>query len=202
VVVVEADLGKVDGLSFVAQLRAESSMGKTPLLLLSRSRRSLDALADVVGIDVFIQKPAYARDRGGARAARASPASGGRTRGGARCLAAPRCPAASRAALLPRSGRLELLGGRGELWFRGGRIVRARLDRGNDLEALVRSLALAREKYTLSLEPVEVVAELECGLRELVSVVMPRLARWERVQERSLRLARDWWWTSAVWASR
>ena len=188
VVVVEADLGKVDGVSFVAQLRAESSMGKTPVLLLSRSRRSLDALADVVGIDVFIQKPAYARDVVALVRLEHLRRQGG---GQEVELDASQISAALllRALLsCPRSGRLELLGGRGELWFRGGRIVRARLDRGNDLEALVRSLALAREGYTLSLEPVDVVAELECGLRELVSVVMPRLARWERVQERSLPL--------------
>lgn len=189
VVVVDADLGTSEGLSFVAQLRAEGAIAKAPMLLLSRSRRrNIEALAGMVGVDVFIQKPAYARD---VVALVRLELLRSQREGQAIVFQAAQLPAAQllRALLsCPRSGRLTLSGGRGEVWFRGGRIVRTRFDQRVDLEALLRALALAGDSYTLSLESVDAPAEVECGLRELVSVVMPRLAAWQRAQQHSVPL--------------
>jgi len=75
----------------------------------------------------------------------------------------------------PHAGRLTLLGGRAEVWFRGGRVIKVRVGRGAGLEALIRALALTFEDYTLALEPV-------------AAVVMPRLATWQRVLQVSLPL--------------
>jgi DNA-binding response OmpR family regulator len=189
VIVAEADLGDGGGLSFVAQLRAAATTSKVPVLLLSRTpHRNLGALSEVVSVDAFIQKPAYARDV----VALVRLEYLRRQAGGAEVVfqASSLPPAQLLRALLscPRVGRLTLLGGRAEVWFRSGRVIKVRMGRGSDLETLIRALALTFEDYTLALEPVEAALEMNCGLKELVAVVMPRLATWQRVLQVSLPL--------------
>lgn len=189
VIVAEADLGDGGGLSFLAQLRADAAIARVPVLLLSRTpHRKLGALSEVVSVDAFIQKPAYARDV----VALVRLEYLRRQVGGPEVVfqASALPPAQLLRALLssPRAGRLTLLGGRAEVWFRGGRVIKVRVGRGADLEALIRALALTFEDYTLALEPVAAELEVNCGLKELVAVVMPRLATWQRVLQVSLPL--------------
>ncbi len=188
VVVLESDLGGEDGFSFVSQLRGTRATAKVPVLLLARAEdRNVEALAEVVGIDQFIQKPAFVRDVVSLvrleLTRKASP--GPMTFGAAQVP-----PAQLLRALLscPRSGRLSLAEGRAEVSFRNGRIIDVRFERRGDLDALVRALALTSTSYELSLEPVEGFAEVQITLRELVNTVLPRLARYAQVQARSLPL--------------
>ena len=74
----------------------------------------------------------------------------------------------------PRSGRLLLVSGRAEIRFRAGKIIDARFDTmGGNVDTVVRSLALTTGHYELVLEPVNGFAELQCGLREVVELVVP-----------------------------
>lgn len=188
VVILESDLGEEEGFSFVAQLRGDDRLLKIPVLLLARADdQNVEALADVVGVDDFIQKPAYARDV--AALVRVELAK----RAGGPMLFDPRQlpPAQLLRALMscPRSGRLLLVDGRAEVRFRAGKIIDARFDaRGGTVDELVRALALTSTSYELVTEPINGFAELQCGLRELVELVMPRLQKWSRVLQRSLPL--------------
>jgi DNA-binding response OmpR family regulator/cytochrome c-type biogenesis protein CcmH/NrfG len=188
VVVLESDLGTEDGFSFVAQLRGSSATARVPVLLLARVEdRNVEALADIVGVDEFIQKPAYARDV--VSLVRLELAR--REHGKVLTFKAAELPAPQllRALLTsPRSGRLTLAEGRATVSFRNGRVVDVRFDRAGDVDALVRALALTTTTYEVSLEPVEGFAEVQIALRELVNVVLPRLARYAAVQARSLPL--------------
>lgn len=189
VVVMESELGGAGELPYLAQLRANSTAAEAPVLLLSRApSRELEGVAEALGVAAVVQKPVFARDV--VALARLEHL---RRLGGSPEIEfqASRLPAAQllRAVLAgPYEGRLVLLGGRGEVVFRPGRVVRVRAGRGRDSEALVRALALTRGPYVLSLEPAGPPRELDLGPRELVSMVMPRLARWEPVRERGLSL--------------
>ncbi len=188
-IVLESDLGTEEGFSFVAQLRGDERLAQVPVLLLARpDDLNVTALAEVVGIDAAISKPAFARDVAAlvrlelARRDVVGPVP---------LDAATLPPVQLLRALLsgPRAGRLVLVGGRAELRFRAGRVIDARLDgRGAALDTVVRALALTAGPYSLSLEAVDGFAEVHCGLREFVQVVMPRLQRWARVRQRSLPL--------------
>lgn len=188
-VVLETELGGEEGFSFVAQLRGDERLARVPVLLLATSGdENVEALADVVGVDDFIQKPAFARDVAALVRLELARAAGP---GPMRFEAAVLEPAALLRALLscPRSGRLVLVGGRAELRFRSGRVIDARFDgKGSTLDTVVRALALTRGEYQLALEPVDGFAELQCALREFVQLAMPRLQRWAKVQQRSLPL--------------
>ncbi len=188
VVVLESDLGAEDGFSFVAQLRGASATARVPVLLLARVEdRNVEALADIVGVDEFIQKPAFARDVVSLVRLELARREHGKTL----TFDPAQLPAAQllRALLTsPRSGRLTLAGGRATVSFRNGRVVDVRFDRAGDVDALVRALALTTTPYELSLEPIEGFAEVQIALRELVNVVLPRLARYAAVQARSLPL--------------
>jgi DNA-binding response OmpR family regulator len=189
VIVLESDLGGDQGFTFVAELRGDQRLQKIPVILLARpGDANVEAMADVVGVDDFLQKPAFARDV--AAMVRVELA----RRGDERSMwfdSAVLPPVQLLRALLscPRSGRLMLVGGRAEIRLRGGKLIDARFDgRGSDLDTVVRSLALTDGEYELKLEPINGFAELQCGLREMVELVMPRLQRWARVLERSLPL--------------
>ncbi len=188
VIVLESDLGGEEGFTFVAQLRGEDRLMKVPVLLLARADdENVEAMADVVGVDDFIQKPAYARDV--AALVRVDLA---RRAGGPMWFETAQLPPVQllRALLsCPRSGRLLLVNGRAEIRFRAGKIVDARFDgRGGNVDTVVRALALTAGRYELLLEPVNGFAELQCGLREVVELVLPRLQKWARVLARSLPL--------------
>lgn len=187
-VVLESDLGGEEGFSFVAQLRGDERLADVPVLLLSKpGDENVEALADVVGVDGFIQKPAYARDVAALVRLELARRGGGPLSFDAAVLQ----PGHLLRALLscPRSGRLLLAGGRAELRFRAGRVIDARFDgQGSTLDTVVRALALTRGAYSLHLEAVDGFAELQCSLREVVQLVMPRLQRWAKVAQRSLPL--------------
>lgn len=188
VIVLESDLGGEEGFTFVAQIRGDERLMKIPVLLLARADdENVEAMADVVGVDDFIQKPAFARDISALVRVELA-----RRAGGALVFDAAQLPPVQllRAMLsCPRSGRLFLVNGRAEIRFRAGKIIDARFDgRGGTIDAVVRALALTRGGYKLVLEPVNGFAELQCGLREVVELVSPRLQKWARVMARSLPL--------------
>lgn len=189
IVVVEAELGDEDGFTFVATLRGDSLLKRVPVLLLAKAgERDWEGLAEVVGIDVCIQKPAFARDV--VALVRIEHA----RRNGAQDLsfdAAQLAPAQLVRALLStsRSGRLTLAGGHASVAFRQGQVMDVVVDaQRGDLDGLVRALALTTGDYSLRLAPVDGSAALKCGLRELVTMVMPRLAKFSEVQLRSVPL--------------
>jgi DNA-binding response OmpR family regulator/tetratricopeptide (TPR) repeat protein len=187
-IVLESDLGGEEGFSFVAQLRGTDALSRVPVLLLAKADdENVEALADVVGVDDFIQKPAFARDVAALVRVELARARGGAMRFNSKLLP----PVQLLRALLscPRSGRILLHGGRAELRFRTGKVLDARFDgRGGSLDVLVRALALTSGEYELVLEAVDGFAELQCTLREVVELVAPRLQKWERVLQRSLPL--------------
>lgn len=188
VIVLESDLGGEEGFTFVAQIRGEDRLMNIPVLLLARADdENVEAMADVVGVDDFIQKPAFARDVSALVRVELA-----RRAGEALSFDAAQLPPVQllRAMLsCPRSGRIFLVNGRAEIRFRAGKIVDARFDgRGGTIDAVVRALALTRGAYRLVLEPVNGFAELQCGLREVVELVSPRLQKWARVMARSLPL--------------
>lgn len=192
VIVLESDLGGDDGFAFVAQVRGDERTAKLPVVLLARAEdQNVEAMADVVGVDDFLQKPAFARDV----------AAMVRLELARRAAKTPHSPMQFDTHVLPpeqllrallscpRSGRLLLVNGRAEIRFRAGKIIDARFDdRGADIDTVVRSLALTAGVYGLVLEPVNGFAELQCSLREMVELVLPRLQRWGRVLQRSLPL--------------
>lgn len=188
VIVLESDLGLEDGFSFVAQLRGDDRLSKIPVMLLAKSDdQNVEALADVVGVDDFIQKPAYARDVAALVRVELARREGGPLLFEAKMLPPPQLLRALMSC--PRSGRLLLVDGRAEVRFRSGKVIDARFDsHGGTMDTLVRALALTAGTYELVLEPVDGFAELQCGLRELVDLVLPRLQKWGRVLQRSLPL--------------
>ncbi len=88
-----------------------------------------------------------------------------------------------------RSARLVLAGGRAELIVADGRFLRATFDATWGIDAVCRALALTHGRYQVSLEPVRMVPEFHCSLKELNEVVLPRLARWELTVQRGVPLA-------------
>ena len=187
-IILESDLGGEDGISFVAQLRGDDRLAKIPVLLLaSVGDEKVEALADVVGVDDFIQKPAYARDVAALVRVELAKRQGGPLLFDSKLVP----PGQLLRALLscPRSGRLLLVDGRAEVRFRSGKVIDARFNtRGGSVDALVRALALTSGHYELVAEPIDGFAEFQCALREMVELVMPRLQKWQRVMQRSLPL--------------
>ncbi len=191
VIVLETDLGGQDGFTFVAQLRGDDRLASIPVLLLAKADdQNVEAMADVVGVDDFLQKPAFARDVAAmvrVEIARRDQGAKAPLKFESRVLP----PIQLLRALMscPRSGRLLLVGGRAEIRFRAGKIIDARFDnRGGTIDTVVRALALTHGTYELVLEPVDGFAELQCSLRELIELVLPRLQKWARVMQRSLPL--------------
>jgi DNA-binding response OmpR family regulator len=187
VVVLEADLGAEDGFSFCSALRGDARTAEVPVVLLaSPEARSIAALAEVVGVDDFIHKPAFARDVAALVRIELARGAGGE----ASFETAQLLPSLLLRALLSttRSGRLELAQGHGRVAFVKGQVVEASFDGVQGLDALVKALALTRGSYRLTLEPVTTAPRLHCTSRELVHLVFPRLAKWAEVVQRSLPL--------------
>lgn len=190
VIVLESDLGGGDGFSFCAELRGNPRTARVPVVLLARPEdQNVANLADVVGVDEYVQKPAFARDvaalvrfelvrhrSAGARSLRFST----RTLPPAHLLRALLTSA--------RSGTLTLAQGAASVAFRDGAIVQARFGDRWGIEGLVRSLALTTHDYTCSLDPVSVSTDFHCSLRDFVAQVLPRLSRWSLLTMRSLPL--------------
>lgn len=188
VIVVQADLGGEEGFSFVAQLRGDERLEKIPVVLLAASEgQPMDTVAEVVGVDDLLRKPAYARDVVALVRLELAKSEGGALLFDPQVLP----PAQLLRALLtsPQSGRLILANGRAQLRFRSGRVIDIRFSHSEtELDMVIRALALTLTPYELVLEEVHGFTELKCGLRELIEQVMPRLHQWERVSQRSVPL--------------
>jgi DNA-binding response OmpR family regulator len=187
-IVLESALGGDDGFTFVAALRGDDRLAKVPVLLLAAPGEENEAaLAEVVGVDEIIRKPAFARDVTALARLELTRMSGGPLDFDSQTLP----PERMLRALLstPRSGRMTLAGGRAQLLFRGGKIVSARFgELQPSVDLVERALALTSGEYTVTLMPVAAEVEVNCRLQEVVNIVVPRLARWQRALLKSLPL--------------
>lgn len=187
-IVLESALGSDDGFTFVAALRGDERLAKVPVLLLAAPGEDNEAaLAEVVGVDEIIRKPAFARDVTALARLELARRADGLLTFDSNSLP----PERMLRALLstPRSGRMTLAGGRAQLLFRGGKVVSARFGELHPSVDLVeRALALTSGEYTVTLMPVAAEVELNCRLQEVVNVVVPRLARWQRALLKSVPL--------------
>ncbi len=190
VIVLESDLRGGDGFSFCAELRGNQKTARVPVVLLAKAGDTNVAnLAEVVGVDEYVLKPAFARDVASLarfELVRHRDATGQPLRFHSKIL-----PAAHllRALLSSsRSGTFSLVDGSAAISFRDGAIVQARCGERWGLDAVVRSLALTSQDYTVSLDPVSVSTDFRCSLRDFVAQVLPRLSRWSMLTTRSLPL--------------
>lgn len=190
VIVLESKLRSGDGFSFCAELRGNARTAQVPVVLLAHpDDQNVANLAEVVGVDEYVQKPAFARDVAALvrfELVRHRVASGHPLRFHTRHL-----PAAHlmRALLTSaRTGSFSLANGAASVAFREGQIVQARFGERWGVDALVRALALTFHDYTVTLAPVSVSTDFRCSLRDFVALVLPRLTRWNTLTMRSLPL--------------
>lgn len=190
VIVLESDLRGGDGFSFCAELRGTEKTARVPVVLLAKAEDGNVAnLAEVVGVDEYVTKPAFARDVASLvrfELVRHRGVTGHPLRFHSKTL-----PAAHllRALLTSsRSGTFSLVDGGATISFRDGAIVQARCGEHWGLDAVVRALALTSQDYTVSLDPVSVSTGFHCSLRDFVAQVLPRLSRWSMLTMRSLPL--------------
>lgn len=190
VIVLESDLSGGDGFSFCAELRGNQKTARVPVVLLARADdENVGNLAEVVGVDEFVQKPAFARDV--AALVRFELVRHRATVGQPLRFHSKNLPASHllRALLTSaRAGTLSLADGQASLSFRDGTIVQAQFGQRWGLDAVVRALALTFAEYTVTLAPVSVSTGFQCGLRDYVGQVLPRLTRWSSLVMRSLPL--------------
>lgn len=205
VIVLESDLGGEDGFSFVSQVRGDAKTAAVPVLLLARQDdENVANMAEVVGVDDFVQKPAFARDISALVRLELAKVQG---TGEIKFQAGQLNPAHLLRALLscPRSGRLVLAEGRASIEFHQGQVVDARFGKVWGINALVRALVLTSGEWSLVLGSVAQGNVFQCSLRELVQVVLPRVHAWEHVLLRSVpidaRLAVDFFRLSKSLAS-
>lgn len=193
--VVASELREENGFSFVAQLRGERRTSSIPVLLLAKGDEpQFHQLSRVVGPDEILLKPVYARDIATLARLQLSPVA----KDGSRVLDCASSPVAHllRAVLATsRSGVIEMEKGRGHIAFRRGKVLDANFDGLHGINGLVRSLALSRGAYKITARSLAFDAAFHCTLKELITVVFPRLQRWEELTVRSLpmdaRLALD-----------
>lgn len=190
VIVLESDLSGGDGFSFCAELRGNQKTARVPVVLLARpDDENVGNLAEVVGVDEYVQKPAFARDV--AALVRFELVRHRATVGQALRFHTKNLPASHllRALLTSaRAGTLSLADGQASLSFRDGAIVQAQFGQRWGIDAVVRGLALTFADYTVTLAPVSVSTGFQCGLRDYVGQVLPRLTRWSSLVMRSLPL--------------
>lgn len=186
VLVLASELQGEDGYSLCAQLRGEPRFEKLPVLLLAR--RDEDerlALAEAVGADDLVAKPAFARDIAALALLRVSPKD---ERGYALDTSVLPVPLALRALLsAQRAGQIQL-GPRTFIGFKTGRVTHAEIGGAEGIDALVRLLTLAKGSYRVSFVPPSKPTAIDVPLRELVNGIFPRLARWEQLAARSVPL--------------
>ena len=187
-VVLASDLQGEDGYSLCAQIRGDQRFSTLPVMLLARhADDERQALADVVGADELVPKPAFARDVSVLIRLRLMK----RQSDGAMKIDATVVPLRQvlRAVLSAhKSGQILLAGGRGYLSFHEGKVIDAELDAEKGPEAVVRMLALSGGSYIVKALPLMADTRFELTLRELLTSVMPRLERWEQLAARSVPL--------------
>jgi DNA-binding response OmpR family regulator len=185
--VVGSEVREEDGFSFVAQLRGDRRTSLMPVLLLAKNgQANLHELSRMVGVDEILLKPAFARDIVTLARLQLAPA-----KDNARVLSTEKVPVAHvlRALLATsRSGVIEVEKGRGKIAFRRGQVLDANFDNLHGLNGLVRSLALARGDYRVITRSLAFDAAFHFTIKEMVTVVFPRLERWEELLARSLPL--------------
>ncbi len=190
VIVLESDLRGGDGFSFCAELRGNQKTARVPVVLLAKAGDTNVAnLAEVVGVDEYVLKPAFARDVASLarfELVRHRDATGQPLRFHSKTLPAGHLLRALLSS--SRSGTFSLVDGSAAISFRDGAIVQARCGERWGLDAVVRSLALTSQDYTVSLDPVSVSTAFRCSLRDFVAQVLPRLSRWSMLTTRSLPL--------------
>jgi DNA-binding response OmpR family regulator len=187
-VVVASELRQEDGFSFVAHLRSERRTAAMPVLLLARpDQTQIHELSRVVGVDEIVFKPAYARDIAALTKLQLAP----KDKDGARSLSTANVPPGHllRAVLATsRSGVFELAGGRGRIAFRRGKVLDASFDQLHGVNAVVRVLALSSGEYKITPRNLAFDPAFHCTLKEMVSLVLPRVKRWEELVARNLPL--------------
>jgi DNA-binding response OmpR family regulator len=188
VVVLATRLGNEDGYSLCAELRGDRRTSALPVVLLANAGEdNPQALADVVGVSQCLARPLYVRDVSIHVRLAIAP----RDESGAVVLyCEDTSPAQVLRAVLSsnQTGRLELLGGRGVIEFSDGRVLDATVDGNSGGDAMVRALVLSAGQYTLRTGVAVGGPVLQFSLRDLVSTVFPRIARWERLLLRSVPL--------------
>ena len=184
--VVASELREENGFSFVAQLRGDRRTSAIPVLLLAKGDEpQFHQLSRVVGADEILLKPVYARDI--ATLARLQLSAVGKDGGRILdCASAPIGHLLRAVLATSRSGVIELEKGRGHIAFRRGKVLDANFDGLHGMNGLVRSLALARGQYKVSARSLAFDATFHCTLKELATVVFPRLQRWDELTLRSL----------------
>ena len=186
--VVASELREEDGFSFVAQLRGDRHTGSIPVLLLAKGDEpQFHQLSRVVGADEILLKPAYARDIATLARLQLQPLA----KDNSRTLDTETAPIAHvlRAVLATsRSGVFELEGGRGHIAYRRGKVLDASFDGLHGINGLVRTLALSRGPYKVIARTLAFDAAFHCTQKELITVVFPRLQRWDELTVRSLPL--------------
>lgn len=187
VVVVSSELHGEDGYSFVAQIRADARVAKLPVLLLARAdEEEKSTLADVVGADDLVAKPAFARDV----AALVTLWTAERDSGGAYLMdtSVLPLPVMLRALLSTQRAGQVSLGRKTFIAYRAGRLTHAASDGLGGVDALIRILTLGQGTYRVAFTIPTTPSTLEVPLRELVNGIFPRLSKWESLAARSVPL--------------
>jgi DNA-binding response OmpR family regulator len=186
VVVLSSDLHGEDGYSLCAQLRGDTRTEHLPVLLLARPEEEERlALAEAVGADDLVAKPAFARDIASLVLLRIAQKD---EHGYGLDTAVLPLPLATRALLSAQRGGQIRLAPKVSIAFRHGRITHAEIDGSHGMDALVRILTLGKGTYRVSFTLPSTPPNLELPLRELVNGVFPRLAKWDALASRSVPL--------------
>jgi CheY-like chemotaxis protein len=185
-VISEVRLPGLDGFTFCARLR-RSALAEVPVLLLTSEPSAFGAAQAVsAGADDYLAKPLFVGDLATLARLESSRAPGSPT-----LVASTRevpLSAALRALLAgTRSGRL-VLGSSGELLFRSGEVVAARLHALRGERALRQLLFLGEGSFAVHLGPVRIRAELAIGLRELCGSWDRDLGAWRELVRVSVPL--------------
>ncbi len=185
--VLSTELPGEDGYSLCAQLRSEPNTAKLPVLLLARADEDeKNTLADVVGADELVAKPAFARDV----AALVTLWIAERDDNGARVLDTKvlPLPVCLRALLSTQRAGMLSLSKRAFVAYRAGRVTHAEADGTTGIDALVRVLTLGQGAYKVAFTIPTTPSNVEVPLRELVNGIFPRLQKWEALAARSVPL--------------
>ncbi len=186
VVVLSSDLHGEDGYSLCAQLRGEARTEHLPVLLLARrDEEERLALAEAVGADDLVAKPAFARDIAALVVLRIAPKD---AQGFSLDTSILALSWATRALLSAHRGGQIRFGDKALIGFRNGRITHAEVDGSSGMDSLVRILALGRGPYRVQFTLPTTAPTLDVPLRELVSGIFPRLAKWDLLADRSVPL--------------
>jgi CheY-like chemotaxis protein len=187
VVLCEADLPGVDGFAFCKQIRSDERTAGLPLILLSgQAEKSHALLASGVGADDYLAMPTYVNDLVALIQLKAgSSASDPVFRSSIERVPLPLMVRALLSGI--RSGQIDLQGG-GQITFRAGWIVDAKLSSLHGVDALVRMLLASEGDYAVTFGSNPPQTSFELGLQELCTNVFPQIGRWQRAVASSVPL--------------